>query len=93
MAHPSEVAATIVIAVVGVITLTLTVIAVRAQQRTGNPRLWFLVSAFGLFTIKSALVAWAVSMESIAHEHLELVSSLFDLAIVVLLFMPLLRRP
>lgn len=91
MAHPAEIVAGIVVLVVGIITAVLAVLAVLAQRRTGNKRLTFVASAFGLFAIKSFLTAWALQTRAIAHEHLELVASGFDLAIVILLVLPFLR--
>lgn len=91
MAHPSEIAATIVVLVVAAITLFLTVVAGMAANRTGNRKLWYLGGAFGLFAIKSALTAWALQTGGIGHEHLELVLSGFDLGIVILLVIPLIR--
>ncbi len=91
MAHPSEIAATAVVLVVAAIAVALTIIAVRAQRRSGNPRLRLVATAFAMLAIKGLLVAAALQWGFIGHEHLELVSSLFDLAVVVLLALPLLR--
>jgi hypothetical protein len=91
MAHPAESAASIIVLVVGIVTTILMVLALKARQRTGNRRLPFVAGAFGAFSVKSFLTAWALQTGSIAHEHLELVSSGFDLVIVVLLTIPFLR--
>jgi steroid 5-alpha reductase family enzyme len=91
MAHPSEMAAMAVIAVVAIVALILAVIAFRAKVRTGNKALIFLTLAFALLAIKSILVATSLPTHLIGHEHLELVAALFDLGIVVLIAIPLLK--
>lgn len=81
----------VVVAFVASIALVLAIIAYRARLRTDNQSLWFLVGAFGLMAIKGVLVAVALPTHLIGHENLELVSALFDLAVVGLIAWPLLR--
>lgn len=92
MAHPSETAATVVVLVVALIALALAVTAFRASARSGNVRLRFVGAAFSTLAFKGLLVAYSLQTGFIGHEHLELVSSLFDLAVVGLLVYPLLRK-
>lgn len=81
----------VVILVVATISIGLGVIASRAATRSGNNRLWFLTAAFGVMALKGLLVAYALFAQAIAHQHLELVSSLFDLTVVLLLVLPLVK--
>lgn len=91
MAHPGEHAASAIVIVVAIVAMVLTWVAFRAQQRTGARSLRFVVAAFGLFAAKGIVVALALWQHSIGHEHLEVVSALFDLGIVVLLIWPIVR--
>ena len=81
----------IVILVVSAISIGLGILASRAVARTGNRKLWFLAAAFGVMALKGLLVAYALIAHAVAHQHLELISSLFDLVIVTLLVLPLLK--
>lgn len=81
----------IVILLVAAISIALGVIASRAVARTGNKKLWYLMAAFAVLALKGLLVAFALFTEAIEHQHLELVSSLFDLGVVTLLVLPLLK--
>ncbi|MCA1812625.1 MAG: hypothetical protein LC624_01585 [Halobacteriales archaeon] len=82
-------------AVVGLIALALAVLAWRARSRSGNAQLAFVAAAFAVFAAKSAFSAWDVATPSphpVPHDELELVLSVFDLAIIVLLCLPLLVK-
>ena len=92
MAHSSEETAVLVIAAVAALAATLTLVSLGAWRKNRNPKLLFLVAAFSLFFIKGLATAWAILYHRVAHEHLELIGSVFDLAIVALLVAPLLRR-
>jgi heme/copper-type cytochrome/quinol oxidase subunit 4 len=91
MAHPGEITASVIVFVVSAIALLLTFIAFRAMRRTESRRLRFVVAAFALFAVKGVVVGTALLTEAIQHEHLEVVSAVFDLAVVALLFYPILR--
>ncbi len=91
MAHPSEVAAAAIVFVVASIAFVLTLIALRARQRTASRGLLFVTLAFGLFAVKGILVGIALLTEFLEHQHLEVMSALFDLAIVGLLVWPVIR--
>lgn len=90
MAHPNETTAVAIIVVVAVVSLILTVLAASAWRRTGNRKLGFVTGAFAVFCAKSALTAYSVQTGFILHEELELVGSLGDLAVVLLLVAPFL---
>jgi hypothetical protein len=91
MAHPGESAATIIVIVVSIVSLVMAAIAVRSLRRTGNRRLAYVASAFATFAVKGVVVAWALQSSTIQHEHLEVVSALFDLVTIVLLVIPIFR--
>jgi hypothetical protein len=88
----SHLAATLSLAAVAAVSAVLFILAVRAATRTGERPLWFVAAAFGLFAVKGALTAWALSTDAIRHETLEIAGGAFDLAIVVLLITPFLVR-
>jgi hypothetical protein len=90
--HPSESAAVALILAVGAITLALSMLAYSAWRRTRNDKLLWVMTAFGLFAVKEASTAVALVTGRVAHEHLELVGSGFDLVIVALLILPFLIR-
>ena len=91
MTHPGELAASAIVLVVAIIAAALTWVALRAQRRTSSRSLGFVAAAFGLFALKGLVVSVALWNDMLAHQHLEVVSALFDLGIVVLLFWPILR--
>ena len=90
MAHTNETTAVLLIAAVAVVSLLLTALAASAWRRTGNRKLAFVTSAFAVFFLKSVVTAYAVRTDAIHHEALELLGSLADLAIVLLLVAPFL---
>lgn len=92
MAHPNETTAVAIIIVVAVVSLILTILAAAAWRRTGNRKLAFVTGAFAVFFLKSILTAYSVSTGFIQHEDLELIGSLGDLAVVLLLVAPFLAR-
>lgn len=89
MTHPL---APVLVLAVGVVSLFLAAMGLRAWRRADDVRLLFVTSAFGLFGAKNLLVAWSLWAEVIAHETLELVGAGFDLAVVLLLAAPFVRR-
>ncbi len=91
MAHPGELAAAGTVFVVAAVAAVLLVITWRARQRTQSRSLTFVAAAFALFVVKGIVVGASLLSGMIRHEHLEVVSALFDLGIVVLLVWPLIR--
>ncbi len=88
MAHPHEATGVAIIALVAALSLLLTFLAAAAWNRSGNRKLAFVMLAFLAFFLKSVLTAYSVETNVIQHEHLELVGSLFDLLILLLLVAP-----
>lgn len=78
---------------VGLIALVMAALAWQARRRSGNRQLGFVAGAFGLFLAKSLFSAYNVQTHYVPHDTIELVLSLFDLAIIGLLFLPLVVRP
>jgi hypothetical protein len=96
MAHPNETVGVAIIATVALVSLLLTALAGAAWRRTGNRKLAFVAAALLVFFAKSVLTAYSVRTGFIGHEDLELIGSLGDLLVVLLLVAPfaapLLRR-
>lgn len=76
------------VAVVALVSAILTVLTFVAARRTGHRRVYFVAGAMGVLFVKSAIAAYAIATDAIAHEHLEVVQGGFDLAMVALLFAP-----
>lgn len=89
MSHPFATGSLIAVAVLSAV---LAALAYRAYLATGRRPLLFVMGAFFLFAVKGGLTAWALATDSIGHEVLEVVGGGFDLAIVLLLVAPFLRR-
>ena len=85
------------IALAGLLSLVLSILAVGAWHRTGNRKLGLVAAAFWVFVIKSALTAYSLWTGLIGHEDLELAGAMLDVVVVVLLIAPFLggalRRP
>lgn len=77
-------------AISGVLGLLLLGIAVRAYRQARTPALAFVAGAFTMFSLKSLLVAYGIQTNSIAHETLEFIDAVGDLATILLLTLPLL---
>lgn len=78
--------------VVALLAITFTVLAYRAWHRRRNPALRAVALAFGLFAIKNVFSAINVIYHIVPHDGIELVLSLFDLALLLVLFLPFVRR-
>lgn len=77
---------------VGLIALVMAGLAFRARRRSGNRQLAFVGAAFTLFLAKSLFSAYNVQTHYVPHDLIELGLSLFDLAIIGLLFLPFVLR-
>ncbi len=66
----------------------MAVLGFRSFQKTRNPRLVFVVIAFVTFTVKSLFVSYNVISHVVPHDAIEFISALFDLLIIVTLFLP-----
>lgn len=77
---------------VALLAFVLAGIAFAAMRRRGNPALKWVAIAFLLFGVKNLFSAVNVLTHIVQHDGIELVLSLFDLLLLLLLFMPFLRR-
>lgn len=75
-------------ALVALLAGTMAYLGFRSYGKTRNPRLVFVAVAFLVFAIKSIFVGANVQTHFVQHDAIEFVSALFDLVIVVLLFLP-----
>lgn len=73
---------------VATLTLVMAYLGLRSFQKTRNPRLVFVVVAFVAFALKSLFVSYNVFWHAVPHDSIEFVSALFDVLIVVMLFIP-----
>lgn len=78
--------------VVALLALALAGLAVAAARRRANPALRWVAAAFLVFGVKNLFSAYNVLYHAVPHDAIELVLSLFDLVLLVLLLLPLLRR-
>ncbi len=77
---------------VAVLSAIMAYLGIRSFRATENTRLLFVVMAFIVFAMKSLFVAYNVSSHAVAHDAIEFVGAMFDLIIVMLLFVPFLVR-
>lgn len=82
-----------IVSIVAVVSLTLTILTWRAAERTGQRKVRFIAVAFGVHSTKSALVAFFLSTNGLAHQAIEIMEAVFDLAMVTLLFIPFWAPP
>jgi len=75
-------------AIVALLAGALAYLGFRSYGKTRNPRLVFVAVAFLVFAIKSVFVGANVQTHTVQHDAIEFVSALFDLVIIVLLFLP-----
>jgi len=81
----------IIIAGILVISIALLLITILALRRTEEKRLRFVAGAFALFFVKGFVTALAIFTELIGIELLILLTSVLDLIILLLVFLPFLR--
>lgn len=74
--------------IVALLATTMAYLGFRSFRQTRNPRLVFVAVAFLVFAIKSIFVGANVQTHVVQHDAIEFVSALFDVVIVVLLFLP-----
>lgn len=79
-------------ALVAVLAFVLAGLAFRAAARRANPALRLVAIAFVVFGAKNAFSAYNVLTHVVPHDAIELVLSLFDLGLLLLLFAPLALR-
>ena len=78
----------IVVAWIIVVSLALVIITLLAYKRNEEGRLALVSAAFALFLIKGILVALVLFLDVLTSDILLLYSSLLDLGILLLLFLP-----
>lgn len=78
--------------VVAILAFGLSITALLAMRRRRNPGLKWVAAAFALFGAKNVFSAVNVMTHLVVHDAIELVLSLFDLALILLLLVPFLRR-
>lgn len=86
---PVSVATSVLVALLAFV---LAGMALGAMRKRGNPSLKWVALAFAVFGVKNVFSAVNVASHVVPHDAIELVLSLFDLALLVLLLIPLLRR-
>jgi hypothetical protein len=78
--------------VVAALALVMAIVAFRAGARRRNRALHVVGAAFVVFTAKNIFSAVNVLTHLVPHDSIELVLSLFDLVLLLMLFAPFLRR-
>lgn len=77
---------------VAILALLLSVVAFRSAARRNSPNLRLVGAAFLVFVAKNAFSAYNVWTHAVPHDAIELVLSVFDLVLLVLLLAPLALR-
>lgn len=77
---------------VALLALLMAIIALRARSKRGTRGLGMVALAFFVFALKNVFSGYNVVTHFVPHDEIELVLSLFDLVIMVILFAPFLRR-
>lgn len=91
-------ASALVSLLVMLLALGLAGMAVASLRRRGNPALRYVAAAFLVFALKNGFSAYNVlahereGWPAVQHDAIELVLSLFDLVLLLLLFVPLILR-
>lgn len=89
---PLSVASSATSVIVMFLAIALAVMALRAARMRSAPTLRWVAAAFGVFALKNAFSAFNVWTHAVPHDAIELVLSLLDLVLLVLLFAPLVLR-
>lgn len=77
---------------VALLAAAMAAVALGAARKRANPALRLVSLAFVVFAAKNVFSAVNVATHVVSHDAIELVLSLFDLALLLLLFAPLVRR-
>lgn len=77
---------------VALLAILMAILAFRAMRKRGNPALRLVGIAFLLFAAKNVFSAYNVLYHAVPHDAIELVLSLFDLSLLLLLFAPFLLK-
>ena len=81
-----------IVSIVAVISGALALVTLLGWRRMGNRKIGFISAAFATHFAKSALVAVFLATSLVGHEVVEAVEALFDLAMMVFLFIPFVLR-
>jgi uncharacterized membrane protein len=79
-------------AVVALLALAFSVMAFRAYAKRGNSAMRWVGAAFLVFAVRNVFSAFNVLTDVIHHGTVELILSLFDLALMLILLTPLVLR-
>lgn len=79
-------------AIVAVLAAIMAYLGIKSYRATGNVKLLFIVIAFVVFIMKALFVSYNVTYHAVPHDAIEFVSALFDVVIVMLLFVPFFAR-
>jgi hypothetical protein len=82
----------IVIALVTVFALTITIISALSYRKSHNRKVLIVTVCFALFFVKGIVLSLGIFMEDAEWGTLLLLSTIFDLVILVLLFMAIISR-
>lgn len=86
---PASVAVSLVVAIVAALLVGL---ALGAARKRANPALRWVALAFAVFAAKNVFSAVNVATHVVPHDAIELSLSLFDMALLALLCIPLVLR-
>ncbi len=82
----------IVIALVTVFALTITIISALSYRKSHNRKVLIVTICFAMFFVKGVVMSVGILMEDVDWGALFLVSAIFDLVILVLLFLAIIAR-
>lgn len=85
-------ASTATSSIVALLAIVLSLLALRAARRRANPQLGWVAAAFFVFGLKNVFSAFNVATHDVPHDAIELALSLFDLVIILMLFVPIFVR-
>lgn len=86
---PASVAVSVLVALLA---LALAGLALASARRRSNRDLRFVAAAFLVFAAKNGFSAYNVLTHAVPHDAIELVLSVFDLVLLLLLVAPLVLR-
>ncbi|HEX2021739.1 MAG TPA: hypothetical protein VHH36_03450 [Candidatus Thermoplasmatota archaeon] len=86
---PASVVVSLAVAFLAAVLVALALGAARKRQ---NPGLRWVAAAFAVLCAKNVFSAFNVQTHVVPHDAIELVLSVADLAVLLLLFLPLYRR-
>lgn len=82
----------IMVTLVMFLTFTLTVLTVTAYRRSRDPRLLMVAGAFALLFVRNLTIDAFYILDFTSHGNLEIMDTIFDLGIALLLIAPFLKK-